>query len=106
MNHEASVEKFKSQLELINLSLDELREERKELKSAAWNCDIREAMDRIIKAKSYEITNNAIRERLNSPNLSMDDLIATRAFALVAGGSPDVIDELNEAIKSIQGKEK
>lgn len=102
MDHELSVEKIKSQLELINLSLDELREARKELKPAAWSKDISDAMDRMIEAKSRELTNNAIRDRLCSTNLSLEDLITTKAFALVAGADTDVIDGLSDAIKTLE----
>lgn len=59
MSHEVNVENFKSQLELMNLSNDQLREARKELKLAPWNKDISEAMDILIAIKSGELTTNS-----------------------------------------------
>lgn len=102
MDQEVYVEKFISQLELLNLNLDELRDARKELKPAPWSNELIKAMDRMIESRSRTLTNNAIRERLNSSNLSLEDLITARAYGISAGCDPDIIDDLNEAIDAFK----
>jgi hypothetical protein len=59
-------------------------------------------MDKNIEHDPRVITNNAIRERLNSSNLTMGDLIAAKAYGISAECDPNIFDDLNAAINVLK----
>jgi len=47
---------------------------------------------------------NAILERLKYPNLTLGDLLATKAFATIAQCDPDIIDNIMNAIGNLKNQ--
>ena len=74
----------------------------KELNPTHWSVGLIEGMNKMIDHKSHVITNNAIRERLNSPNLTIGDLITAKAYGTNIGCDSDIIDDLDKAIEKLQ----